>query len=209
MFTGIVQGRARVVAVHPATGLKRLVMGFPEDHLDAIQTGASVAVNGVCLTVVERDGNQLHFDVMQTTLETTKTGQLEPGDEVNFERAARMGDEIGGHLLSGHIHVVGHVRRIERTENNLGLFIDIPKNWLRYVFPKGFIAVDGASLTVGQVDDQGFSVHLIPETRRITHFDQLREGSPLNIEIDSQTQTIVDTLGRLGFRPNSSPASEH
>lgn len=205
MFTGIIQGRARVVAVHPATGLKRLVVEFPQGHLNAIQTGASVALDGVCLTLVEREGNRLHFDVMQTTLATTKTGRLQPGDEVNFERAARLGDEIGGHLLSGHIHVMARVRRIERSENNLALFIDLPENWLRYVFPKGFIAVDGASLTVGQVDEKGFSVHLIPETRRITHFDQLAEGSPVNIEIDSQTQTIVDTLDRLGYRPNPSP----
>lgn len=201
MFTGIIQGKATIEDIQPQKGLHRLDIGFPDQWTQAVNIGASVSINGTCLTVVEQAGHRLHFDVMQETLAVTTLGQLEVGDEVNFERAARIGDEIGGHLLSGHIHTQARTSRIERTENNVTLVFEVPAPWLAYIFPKGFIAVDGASLTVGTIDAQSFSVHLIPETLRVTRFDNLREGDPVNIEVDSQTQTIVDTLTRLGYQP--------
>lgn len=203
MFTGIVQGTANIVEVLPKEGLNRLVIEFPAQWTQAVARGASVAINGTCLTVVGQTGNRLHFDVMRETLTVSTLGQLREGDRVNFERAARIGDEIGGHLLSGHVHTQAKTARIERTENNVTLKFEVPSPWLAYIFPKGFIAVDGASLTVGTVDQSGFSVHLIPETLRATRFDGLQEGDAVNIEVDSQTQTIVDTLERLGYKAST------
>ncbi|AOY90122.1 riboflavin synthase subunit alpha [Marinobacter salinus] len=199
MFTGIVQGIASVDDVSASPGLSTLVIRFPNDKVEGITIGASVAINGACLTVTRQENNALYFDAMQETLRLTTLGNLKPGDEVNFERAARIGDEIGGHLLSGHIHTAARIVDIQRPENNVTLWFEVPKEWTRYIFPKGYIAINGASLTIGEVTGNRFNVHLIPETLRATIFGKAREGDLVNIEIDSQTQTIVDTLARLGY----------
>lgn len=204
MFTGIVQGIATVASVESQTGLSRFLIRLPAGHADNVSIGASVALNGACLTVTRQDGDCLNFDAMQETLSLTTLGSLRPGDPVNFERAARIGDEIGGHLLSGHIHTTGEVVAIDRPENNRTLHFQLPETWSRYLFAKGYIAVNGASLTIGAVDGARFNVHLIPETLRATTFGELKVGDRVNIEIDSQTQTIVDTLQRLGYgRPDT------
>ncbi|OEY67108.1 riboflavin synthase [Marinobacter sp. X15-166B] len=199
MFTGIVQGIARIDEVVSLTGLSTLRIEFPDKHLHRVQIGASVAIDGACMTVTRQEGSCLLFDAMQETLDLTTLGELKSGHKVNFERAARFGDEIGGHMLSGHIHTTARVVGIERPENNCTLTFELPEQWLRYIFPKGFIAINGASLTVGTVSDTGFNVHLIPETLRATTFADLVVGDRVNIEVDSQTQTIVDTLDRLGY----------
>lgn len=199
MFTGIVQGVAIVESVNPAPGLSTFVVGFPDGMLDGVSIGASVAINGTCLTVTRQEGHNLYFDAMQETLGLTTLGDLSAGDRVNFERAARIGDEIGGHLLSGHIHTTAEVVSVERPENNCTITFEVPQAWARYLFPKGYIAINGASLTIGEVNDNRFNVHLIPETLRATTFADLQEGDRVNIEVDSQTQTIVDTLARMGY----------
>ncbi|MFW5824701.1 MAG: riboflavin synthase subunit alpha [Marinobacter sp.] len=199
MFTGIVQGVARVESLEARPGLTTFVIGFPEGAVEGITTGASVAINGACLTVTGQQGHRLWFDAMGETLRLTTLGQLVPGSRVNFERAARIGDEIGGHLLSGHIHTTARVVGREQPENNCTLTFEVPPAWQKYLFPKGYIAVDGASLTIGNVEENRFNVHLIPETLRATTFDDLRKGDEVNIEVDSQTQTIVDTLARMGY----------
>lgn len=199
MFTGIVQGIAHIDEVVSLTGLSTLRIQFPQEHLHKVRIGASVAINGTCLTVTAQEDNGLLFDVMQETLSLTTLGQLNSGDKINFERAARFGDEIGGHLLSGHIHTTARVVAIERPENNCIITFELPDHWVRYIFPKGFIAINGASLTVGVVENNRFNVHLIPETLRATTFSKLVVGDSVNIEVDSQTQTIVDTLDRLGY----------
>lgn len=200
MFTGIVQGTALIDSIETMPGLKRFCIAFPENALEGMKTGASVAINGTCLTVVSQQGHCLWFDVMMETLACTTLGDLVAGQSVNFERAARFGDEIGGHLLSGHVHCVARVRRIERPENNLKLHFRVPVAWHRYLFPKGYIAINGASLTIGEVDDHGFSVYLIPETIRATTFRDVAEDDAVNIEVDSQTQTIVDTLANMDLQ---------
>ncbi|TVP55272.1 MAG: riboflavin synthase subunit alpha [Halomonadaceae bacterium] len=200
MFTGIVQGTAHIKSIEALSGLKRFCIAFPETALEGVKTGASVAINGACLTVVSQEQHCLWFDVMMETLACTTLEELTPGQSVNFERAARFGDEIGGHLLSGHVHCVAQVRLIERPENNLKLYFSVPGPWRRYIFPKGYIAINGASLTIGEVDDQGFTVYLIPETIRATTFRDVAQGDPVNIEVDSQTQTIVDTLARMNLQ---------
>ena len=199
MFTGIVQGVATIAEVIKAPGLNTLVVRFPEAKVQGVTIGASVAINGTCLTVTRQDGDLLYFDAMQETLRLTTLGDLAEGDPVNFERAARIGDEIGGHLLSGHVHTTAVLAEIIRTENNVTLWFEVPESWMKYVFPKGYIAINGASLTIGEVTGNRFNVHLIPETLRATTFGTAEQGQKVNIEIDSQTQTIVDTLARLGY----------
>lgn len=199
MFTGIVQGIATVEDITARPGLSTFAIRLPSHSTEGVTIGASVAINGTCLTVTRQEDDVLFFDAMQETLRLTTLGDLEAGSTVNFERAARIGDEIGGHLLSGHVHTTARIVEILRPENNVTLWFEVPEAWTRYIFPKGYIAINGASLTIGEVKGNRFNVHLIPETLRATTFGQAAEGERVNIEIDSQTQTIVDTLVRLGY----------
>jgi riboflavin synthase len=199
MFTGIVQGVARVAQVSDRSGLRRLRLRFPAGFGDGLQVGASVAVDGVCLTVAALHAGAADFDVMQQTLALTTLGALVADAAVNVERAARQDAEVGGHVLSGHIDLQGAIASIHEPDNNRVLRIALPAPWMRYVFAKGYIAVNGASLTVAEAqreaDDSGwFEVWLIPETLRMTTFADKREGDVLNIEIERQTQVIVDTV---------------
>ncbi len=200
MFTGIVQGLATVSAITDRPGLRSFTLGFPAGFCDGLAIGASVAVDGVCLTVTTlRGANQADFDVMQQSLALTTLGTLAPGSPINVERAARDGAEIGGHPLSGHIDFQAKVSQVRRPENNHVLRIAVPAPWMRYVFAKGYIAVNGASLTVAEArrerDGSGwFEVWLIPETLRMTTFADKGEDAALNIEIERQTQVFVDTV---------------
>jgi len=196
MFTGIVQGMATLVNSIHRKGLATYTLKFPEDK-SSTQVGASVALNGTCLTVVKVDQDQLVFDLMAETLKLTNLGELNESRFVNFEHAARIGDEIGGHLMSGHIHCTARLILLNASENNLALEFEIPERWSKYVFDKGFIGVNGASLTVSAVEANRFTVNLIPETLRVANFRQLSVGDMVNIEIDSQTQTTVDTIERV------------
>lgn len=196
MFTGIVQGTAELVEANHQPGLTTYTFNFPEDK-SSTQTGASVALNGTCLTVTSVDSHLLTFDLMAETLRLTNLRDLPAGSRVNYEHAAKMGDEIGGHVLSGHIHCTAILEKVISTENNLALTFSVPENWAKYIFPKGFIAINGASLTVGEVSGNQFTVYLIPETLRITTFENLSKGDQVNIEVDSQTQVVVDTLERV------------
>lgn len=200
MFTGIVQGIGEVVAVADRPGLRSFVLQFPAGFDEGLQIGASVAVDGVCLTVTALPAaGRAAFDVMQQSLALTTLGTLALGGRINAERAARDGAEIGGHPLSGHVDVLGRVAAVRRPENNHVLRIELPAPWMRYVFPKGYIAVNGASLTVAEAERRAdgsgwFEVWLIPETLRMTTFGQKAEGSALNIEIERSTQVFVDTV---------------
>ncbi len=203
MFTGIVQGKGTVSEVAPHSGLSRICVEFPAGSLAGLERGASIAIDGACLTVTDFDDTRVWFDVMMETLDKTTLGQLRTGDAVNYERAARIGDEIGGHLLSGHIHCTATLTSIETPENNRRLEFSVAEQWHPYLISKGYIAINGASLTIGEVDQGRFSVYLIPETLQVTTFGQLEEGNRVNIEIDHQTQTIVDTLARMNLQPIS------
>jgi riboflavin synthase len=202
LFTGLVQGKARVEAFETLDGeFARLTLGFPSGTLDGIRIGASVAVNGTCLTVVElgADGASASFDLIVETLRATNLGKLSVGSEVNYERSARVGDEIGGHTVSGHVHCTAAIAEVVDTENNRKVVFETSdRGLIKYVLPKGFIAIDGCSLTVGEVDKTTgrFNVWLIPETLRVTVLGTKRVGDTVNIEIESQTQVIVDTIER-------------
>jgi riboflavin synthase len=199
MFTGIVQGVAHVAQVTDRSGLRTLRLSFAGGFDAGLQIGASVSVEGVCLTATGLHANAADFDVIQQTLSLTTLGGLKAGSAVNVERAAKEGAEVGGHVLSGHIDFKARVAQVREPENNRVLRIAVPAPWMRYVFAKGYIAVDGASLTVAEAqreagDGGWFEVWLIPETLRMTTFADKREGDALNIEIERQTQVIVDTV---------------
>ena len=200
MFTGIVQGVARVAHVSDRAGLRSLRLEWPAAFAQGLAVGASVAVDGVCLTATRLHGEHAaEFDVMQQTLGVTTLGALAQGSAVNVERSARDGAEIGGHPLSGHIDFQARVVALRQPENNHVLRLAVPTPWMRYVFAKGYIALDGASLTVAEagreVDGSGwFEVWLIPETLRMTTFGDKRVGDALNVEIERSTQVMVDTV---------------
>ncbi|MBG6081125.1 riboflavin synthase [Rubrivivax gelatinosus] len=197
MFTGIVQGIATVATLADRPGLRSFTLRFPPGFADGLAIGASVAVDGVCLTVTELEGaDAARFDVMQQSLSLTTLGTLAEGSRVNVERAARDGAEIGGHPLSGHVDFTATVAEVRQPENNHVLRIAVPAPWMRYVFPKGYIAINGASLTVAEADREAgwFEVWLIPETLRQTTFGEKAPGAALNVEIERATQVFVDTV---------------
>lgn len=197
MFTGIVQGVATIDNITDRAGLRSLRLRFPAGFARDLAIGASVACDGVCLTVTALHGDDCaDFDVMLQSLNLTTLGRFVPGDRINVERAARDGAEIGGHPLSGHIDFTATVAAVHRPENNHVLRIAVPAPWMRYVFAKGYIAINGASLTVAEANraEGWFEVWLIPETLRMTTFGDKRVGDGLNIEIERQTQVFVDTV---------------
>ncbi len=165
--------------------------------LDGLETGASVAHNGCCLTVTQIDGNRVDFDLMQATLALTNLGQITVGDRVNVERAARFGDEIGGHSMSGHILCTAPISQIIDSPNNRQVWFDLPQQFSKYLFIKGYIGIDGISLTIGEIEQNRFCVNLIPETLNRTNLGSRQQGEPVNIEIDPQTQAIVETVERV------------
>lgn len=198
MFTGIVQGTAKIIAINEKENFRTHVVALPEAMLEGLEIGASVSHNGCCLTVTEIDGQNVSFDLMKETLRITNLGGLTVGDSVNVERAARFTDEIGGHLMSGHIMTVAEVVKIVTSENNRQIwFKPQDQQLLKYILYKGYIGIDGISLTVGEVTASRFCVHLIPETLARTTLGARKLGERVNIEIDPQTQAIVDTVERV------------
>jgi riboflavin synthase len=196
MFTGIVTHCAPVLSAEMKEGILRLVIDVPSGFTKGLERGASIAINGVCLTVIEWDDTTAAFDVIDETLNKTNLVGIQPGTLVNLERAARFGDEIGGHPLSGHIHTQAEVVRVENNEANVAMILSFEDAWKPYVISKGYIAINGCSLTIGKVEGNEFWLHLIPETLSITNLDAVAPGTKLNIEIDHQTQVIVDTVER-------------
>ncbi|HFC8517707.1 riboflavin synthase [Neisseria weaveri] len=205
MFTGIVQGTGRLAGIlQPAPDFRTHIVELPEHMTDNLQIGASVAHNGCCLTITEINGNLISFDLMAETLQKTNLGRLKKGDPVNLERAAKFGDEIGGHLMSGHIIATTVISRIDSNGQNKTVWFELPQALKPYILTKGFIGLDGCSLTVGDVTEQEFNVHLIPETLQRTLFGTRNAGDVVNIEIDPQTQAVVDTV--LKFIQNNPQA---
>ena len=199
MFTGIVQGQAILSNLKGNNQLSTFTFQFPNGALKNIKAGASVAINGTCLTVISFDVDNSHasFDAIEETLRLTNLGELEIGHQVNFERAAKIGDEIGGHLMSGHIHSAAEIIKIIKTDKNCSLFFKLDKIIQPYLLNKGYVGLNGCSLTIGEVTSEYFNVHLIPETLKITTFGSLSVGQKVNLEIDSQTQAIVDTVEKI------------
>lgn len=198
MFTGIVQGTAPVVSIDEKSNFRTHVVKFPQELLPDLELGASVAHNGCCLTVTKVEGDLVSFDLMKETLRITNLGDVTIGSVVNLERAAKFNDEIGGHLMSGHIICTAEIVKILTSENNRQIWFKMPNpELMKYVLHKGFIGIDGISLTIGEVTKSRFCVHLIPETLQRTTLGVKRLGDKVNIEIDPQTQAVVDTVERV------------
>lgn len=199
MYTGIVQALCPVGAARHEGGLLHLAVTLPSWLLGGLARGASVGVDGVCLTVTEIDADQVHFDVMAETLALTTLSGVSEGSRVNVERSASQGAEIGGHLLSGHVDATVEIIAIERGEGLCRVRYRPPQALLKYLFHKGFVALNGCSLTIAllQREEGWFEVSYIPETLRVTNHGLLGVGDRVNLEVDRQTQAIVDTVERV------------
>ncbi len=201
MFTGIVQSTAIVSQIEDRPGFRKLRLQLANRFLQSLEQGASISINGTCLTVTAFDAliepGWVQFDLIDETLRLTNLGQLTIGSKVNFERSLTLGSELGGHILSGHIQTQAEVLQIVETEHNWAMELQLATEWHPYVFSKGFIAIDGISLTVGAVENGRFWLHIIPETLAVTTLGRRQSGDRVNIEIDQQSYTIVQTVERL------------
>jgi riboflavin synthase len=195
VFTGIVEEVGRVVAVDAGEEGARLVVAAPA-LAPLAKVGDSVAVSGCCLTVVAVDAEELRFDAVPETLRRTALARLRPGSGVNLEDALRAGEPFGGHVVQGHVDGVGSVAGVEEEGNGHRLRVDAPAELLRYVVEKGSIAVDGVSLTIAGLDEQGFEVALIPHTWTHTTFSALAAGDPVNLEADVIAKYVERLLAR-------------
>lgn len=196
MFTGIVQGTGTIISIDKKSTSSTLSidLGQLSSHLSL---GSSVSIDGVCMTVTSQKDTIVFFDAIQETLSRTTLGQTVEGDIVNLERALKMGDELGGHLLSGHIMCTSSVVSRKNNGEAVDLEISVNDELKPYIMEKGYIAIDGISLTIGKVNKNTFNLHLIPETLERTTINSKIEGSLVNIEIDSITQAVVSTVASI------------
>lgn len=195
MFTGIVQGKGEIVSIESGNEITTLQIRVPST--EELQIGASISIDGVCLTATAFTDEIVSFDVIPETLEKTTLGQLEQGHYVNVERSLRYGDEVGGHLLSGHIIGRGLVSKSEQVGDGAQYSIIAPPDVRKYIVSKGYVGIDGISLTIGDVSEDHFDLHLIPETLRLTTIGEKQVGDAVNLEIDSTTMMIVETVERM------------
>ncbi len=195
MFTGIVQGIGVVTSIESGNDITTLHIQVPST--EDLSIGASISIDGVCLTTTAFSDGIVSFDVIPETLEKTTLGHLEQGQQVNVERSLRYGDEVGGHLLSGHIIGRGLINKADRVGDGAQYTIVAPPNIRKYIVSKGYVGIDGISLTIGDVSEDGFDLHLIPETIRLTTIGDKQVGDAVNLEIDSTTMMVVETVERM------------
>ncbi|MEX2517217.1 MAG: riboflavin synthase [Gammaproteobacteria bacterium] len=195
MFTGIVSAVGSVSAIEQHTEDRRLQLHVGELSLDDIPVGASLAVEGVCLSLVSRNGQTVAMDVSAETLRCTTLGGLQPGSRVNLEAALRLNDRLGGHLVSGHVDGAGEVVAIQAEGESMRLDVRAPDALARYICAKGSICINGVSLTVNHVDAALFSVNLVPHTWSVTTLAQLEVGHHVNLEIDMIARYLERLLG--------------
>jgi len=196
MFSGIVSHKAKVLKVKFHDDYMSLEIYPPKNFNKGLKKGASVSVNGVCLTSKDGGNKSLRFDVIQETLDRTNLGHIAKGHMVNLERSIKASSEIGGHLMSGHIHFTAKINKVIKKDNTKDMTISLSKNYSEYVMEKGYIGINGCSLTVGKVNKSNFKIHLIPETLKVTNLSSLKKLDTVNIEIDQNTIAIVDTVKR-------------
>ena len=183
MFTGLIERKGEIESIRQEGGagaLRIRAAGWDRP----IQVGESVAVQGVCLTVTQQEGDVLCFDVLAETFRCTNLGSKQAGDSVNLERALRQGDPLGGHMVQGHVDSTGVVDAIIPVDRDFRVVVHCGAEIHKYIVYKGSIALDGISLTVADVDEKGFTVHIIPHTWEITTFSNLQVGDPVNLEAD-------------------------
>ena len=197
MFTGIVSGKGHVQKIIKCEDYTSLIIKAPESFSKNLIKGASVSVNGVCLTVKKGKTDSLEFDVIEETLEKTNLKNISRLCKVNLERSMTNNTEIGGHLVSGHIHGTGEVLKVTNREETKDLQIKIPASLREYFFYKGYVALNGCSLTIGKVLKSSFYIHLIPETVSVTTFKEIKRGDLINIEVEQATINTVETVKRV------------
>lgn len=198
MYSGITRGVFPVVSVERRAGVLGFAVELSEELARGVALGASIAIDGVCLTVVAFDGPRISFDAIAETQALSTLGALSEGRLVSVERSCKVGDELGGHDVFGHVVGTGTVVARDFVGEQLDLTLEVPAAWMKYILHKGFVALDGSSLTVGAVDARGrFDVHLIPETLRVTNFARRQVGDRINVELDPRTVAIVDTVERV------------
>ena len=200
MFTGLIEGTGKLKTIEPRGKDMRLSIQASFD-LEGFQTGESVAVDGVCLTVVSWKARAFTVDVSQETLSRTTLGQRSVGDEVNMERALRLGDRLGGHLVNGHVDGKARVMARKQRGDSLVFVFEVVAELGRYIIEKGSVAVNGVSLTVNRCDEQSFDVNIVPHTARVTTIGSLRVGDEVNIEVDiigKYVERFVRTMQESG-----------
>ena len=190
MFTGIVQEIGEIKECNKTSSGKTIEVLATNSFTENLKKGASVSVNGVCLTSVSSSNGCMIFDVIKETLRITNLDDIQVGNMVNLERSLRYGDEVGGHILSGHVSCKAKSRLLQ-NDGEIELRIECPKEWLDFILLKGYVAINGASLTVAKKQRNSFSVFLIPETLSATNLSELVEDSFLNIEVDQSTYSSV------------------
>ena len=196
MFSGIVIGTGKVHKISHKEDSIFIEVSPPKGFNKNLKKGASVSVDGVCLTSLDNGLKKLKFDVIEETLSRTNFRELGKGSLVNLERSIKSSTEIGGHLMSGHIHFTGKVKKIINKVNTKDIIVSFPKKFNEYIFEKGYIGINGCSLTLGKVNKDNFYIHLIPETLSVTNLDYIVEGSSVNVEIDQNTISVVETVKR-------------
>jgi riboflavin synthase len=194
MFAGIVSAVGRIASSAPQGDGVRLRIVAPGFGLDDVKVGDSIALAGVCHTVVDKSGDAFDVDTSRATLDVT-TG-LEQGRDVNLEKSLRLGDRIDGHLVSGHVDGVGTVVAFDELGGSARLEIEAPASLARYIARKGSVAVDGVSLTVNAVEGSRFEINVIPHTRAVTTLGRLSPGARVNLEVDMMARYAERLLGR-------------
>ena len=197
MFSGIVQTVGKIESIKDKNHIKTIRIETHGDYLEDIAIGQSVSVDGVCLSLVKKNNEYCEFEAVEETINRTTLGRYKQGTKVNLEKSLKFGDTVGGHFVSGHIHTRGRIVEVELVGESKNILIEIEEKWIKYLTEKGYISVNGASITIGKVSKNTFYVHLIPETLKTTNLDELIYDNYVNLEFDQTTIAIVDTTERL------------
>lgn len=199
MFTGIIEAVGTVDHIERAEEHARLGITLPAEIAQEARLGDSIAINGVCLTVVEIADNTVSFDAVFETMRKTALGHLAEGDLVNIERCLAVNGRLDGHIVQGHVDVAGSIASIRQVDNSYMIYIDVPRDLMRYIVRKGSIAVDGISLTVVDAEDRTFSVSIIPHTWEVTNLNTKVAGDPVNIETDIIGKYVEKLVGNTTY----------
>jgi len=197
MFSGIVQTVGKIESIKDKNNIKTIRIETHGNYLEDIAIGQSVSVDGVCLSLVKKNNEYCEFEAVEETINRTTLGSYKQGTKVNLEKSLKFGDTVGGHFVSGHIHTRGRIVEVELVGESKNILVEIEEKWIKYLTEKGYISVNGASITIGKVSKNTFYVHLIPETLKTTNLDELIYDNYVNLEFDQATIAIVDTTERL------------
>ena len=197
MFSGIVQTVGKIESIKDKNHIKTIRIETHGNYLEDIAIGQSVSVDGVCLSLVKKNNEYCEFEAVEETINRTTLGSYKQGSKVNLEKSLKFGDTVGGHFVSGHIHTRGRIVEVELVGESKNILVEIEEKWIKYLTEKGYISVNGASITIGKVSKNTFYVHLIPETLKTTNLDELIYDNYVNLEFDQTTIAIVDTTERL------------